>query len=60
MTYSELKRKLTKCGCRFHHDGKNHEIWVNRKGVFMTIGRHATEEVPKGTLQNIKKWAGMK
>lgn len=60
MKYSELKRKLTKIGCQKLKEGANHEIWVNREGIKTTIGRHDTEEVPKGTLEAIKKWAGMK
>lgn len=60
MKFSELKRKLTKCGCKFHRNGDNHEIWVNRKGIKCPIGRHGSEEVDTKTFHTIKKWAGMK
>lgn len=61
MTYGELKRQLKKCGCIIIREGGNHEIWfspiTNRQ---FPIGRHTKEEVPHGTLQSIKKSAGLK
>jgi predicted RNA binding protein YcfA (HicA-like mRNA interferase family) len=61
MTYGELKRELKKNCCYFHHHGGRHEIWENPKtGLLFPIGRHDTKEVPKGTLESIKKAAGIK
>lgn len=60
MTYSELKKLLKKAGCRCEREGKGHEIWINPEiGVPFPVGRHNTEEVPTGTLKNIKKAAGL-
>jgi len=61
MTYGELKRLLKKSGCYFHHQGKRHEMWMDPKtGELFPVGRHDKEEVPKGTLNSIKKDAGLK
>jgi predicted RNA binding protein YcfA (HicA-like mRNA interferase family) len=59
--YSELKRLLKKNGCYFLHEGGNHEIWFSpvTKQPF-SVGRHNKEEVSKGTLNAIKKQAGIK
>jgi len=61
MTYGELKKLLKKSGCFFHHQGSRHEIWKNPKtGDEFPVGRHNTQEVPKGTLNSIKDSAGLK
>jgi len=61
MTYGELKRLLRRNECELHHQGSNHEIWKSLKtGKQFTVGRHNSEEVPKGTLSSIKKDAGIK
>ena len=60
MTYGELKRELKKNGCYFHHQGSRHEMWENPKtGKQFPVGRHDAKEVPKGTLESIKKAAGI-
>lgn len=61
MTYGELKRQLKKIGCVFLREGGSHEIWFSptTKRQF-SIGRHTKEEVPRGTLQSIKKLSGLK
>lgn len=61
MTYSELKRHLKKSGCYLLREGGNHEIWYSPiTNKQFPVGRHNTEEVRKGTLQNIKEQAGLK
>jgi mRNA interferase HicA len=61
MKYSELKKKLKESGCYLLEEGKRHEIWKsNVTGEEFPIGRHNTEEVPKGTLNTILKSAGLK
>jgi predicted RNA binding protein YcfA (HicA-like mRNA interferase family) len=61
MTYAELKKLLKKSGCFFHHQGRCHEIWENPKtGKQFPVGRHNSEDVREGTLQSIKKDAGIK
>ncbi len=61
MTYGELKRLLKKNGCIIIREGSNHEIWYSPiTNEQFPIGRHTKEEVPKGTLQSIKKAAGLK
>ena len=60
MTYGELKRILKKNGCYLHHHGSRHDIWESRKtGNQFPVGRHDSKEVRKGTLQSIKKDAGI-
>lgn len=61
MTYGELKKQLKKNGCCFLREGGNHEIWYSPiTGKQFPIGRHNSEEVRTGTLQNIRKQAGLK
>jgi predicted RNA binding protein YcfA (HicA-like mRNA interferase family) len=61
MKYSELKKILTQNGCYKAREGTNHEIWFSpmTNGSF-PVGRHNSEEVPKGTLHAILKQAGIK
>lgn len=60
MTYGELKRQLKKIGCYLDREGGNHEIWYSPiTDKHFPIGRHNTEEVPRGTLQSIKKNSGL-
>lgn len=60
MKYSELKRLLKKYGCYILREGARHETWfspsTNKK---FPVGRHGTEDVPKGTLSSIFKDAGI-
>lgn len=61
MTFGELKRLLKKNGCYFFRNGTNHEIWFSPKTCEkFPVGRHNSEEVKKGTLDSIKKAAGLK
>ncbi len=60
MKYSELKKLLRKNGCTLEREGSGHEIWFSPKtNKRFSVGRHNTEEVKKGTLQNILKDAGV-
>ena len=60
MTYSELRRILSKEGWTISH-GSKHDQATNPKhpGVKIPIGRHK-EEIPKGTLKSIMTDAGLK
>ena len=61
MTMSELKKILKRGGCFKIREGKNHEIWsspITQKEFI--VGRHAKQDVPKGTADNILKAAGLK
>lgn len=61
MTFGELKRLLKKNGCYLDREGSRHEIWYSPiTGKRFQLGRHNTEEVAAGTLNNIKKDAGLK
>lgn len=56
MTYSELKKLLKKNGCYLDHEGKRHEIWYSPiTGEHFPLGRHKTEEVKNGTLNQSKR-----
>ena len=60
MTYSELEKLLRKNGCQIRREGKGHTIWFSpQTGKQFTVGRHKTQEVPKGTLKSIKGAAGL-
>ncbi len=61
MTYSELEKLLRRNGCRIDRPGANHDIWYSPiTGKRFPVSRHKTQEVPKGTLANIKRDAGLK
>ena len=63
MTTAELLRLLKKNGCTLVRNGGNHDIDIYFSpitGNQFPVGRHAKEEIPNGTLQNILKRAGLK
>ena len=57
MTYKELEKLLKKNGCRFDHHAHRHDIWKSKSGK--EFPRHGTQEVPPGTLNSIKRDAGL-
>ncbi|RGC40260.1 type II toxin-antitoxin system HicA family toxin [Faecalibacterium prausnitzii] len=60
MRYSELERLLRKAGCTKSREGANHTMWHSPiTGETFPVPRHSSEEVPTGTLQRIKKLAGL-
>ena len=59
--YSELKRELRERGCLKDSEGKRHEWWYSPiTGKHFPVARHDGQEVPPGTLNNIKRDAGLK
>ena len=62
MTWAELERKLVReSKCRHTGEGAGHAEWTNLEtGKKFTMGRHSSQEVPKGTLHSILKIAGLK
>ena len=60
MKFSELRRKLERDGWYIERTAKHH-IYVHRvKPGKIPVGKHSSEEVPKGTLNSILKAAGLK
>lgn len=61
MKYSELEKMLKKAGCTVYREGSNHTLWYSPvTGQTFPVGRHRTEDVPKGTLKSILTAAGLK
>ena len=61
MKYSELKKKLMREGCYKAEEGSRHELWFSPKtNKMFPVGRHNSEDVPKGTLNSILKQSGLK
>lgn len=61
MKYSELHKKLRKAGCYIHRQGKRHPIWYSPiTGKKFPTGRHESQEVAKGTLDDIRERSGVK
>lgn len=60
MKYSELEKILKKHGCYLSHEGGNHSIWKSPNGNLFPLGRHKSQDVPKGTCKAILKQAGIK
>ena len=60
MKYNELYRLLEKAGWRRKRT-KKHHIYIHKdcKGA-VVVGKHGSEEEPKGTLNSILKQAGLK
>lgn len=60
MKYSELVAALKAAGCYILRHGANHDIWFSPiTGKSITVPRHGSHEVPKGTEGSIKKKAGI-
>ena len=60
MKTSELKRMLSAKGCYFLSHGGRHDHWFSPiTKLTFTVHRHDSQEVPKGTLKNIMKKAGI-
>ena len=61
MKYSELKKILREHGCYKIGEGSNHEEWfspITNQPFY--VGRHNSQDVPKGTFNAILKQAGIK
>lgn len=60
MKYSELKRIIEEAGCYVKRHGSKHDMYYSPKtNKMFPVGRHNTQEVPKGTLKSILKQAGV-
>lgn len=61
MKYNELARKLRKIGCFDTGEQANgHPLWFSPKtGHTFKMSNHGSEEVPPGTLKQIKKDSGL-
>ena len=61
MKFSELKKILKNHGCYKADEGSNHEEWFSPiTNKPFQVGRHGTQDVPKGTYHAILKQAGIK
>ena len=62
MKYNELTKQLKKIGC--YDTGEQqagHPLWFSPvTGKFLKMSNHGSEEVATGTLNSIKKAAGLK
>ena len=63
MKTSELRRLIERAGWVIVRNGANHDIYkhpnrLNERGV--AVGRHSSQEIPKGTEQKILKAVGLK
>lgn len=60
MKTSELVKLLKRNHCHFLDHGKEHDIWYSGlTGKKIRIPRNQSQEIPKGTLKNIMKSAGI-
>ena len=60
MKYSEFYKLIESAGWTIKK-GKGHYKYVHPDfDYFIPVGRHKTQEVPKGTLDSMKKKAGLK
>jgi predicted RNA binding protein YcfA (HicA-like mRNA interferase family) len=62
MKYSELEKIIKRnTNSHFHHNGRRHPIWYNPDtGEFFEMSNHRSEEVAKGTLNDILIKSGFK
>jgi predicted RNA binding protein YcfA (HicA-like mRNA interferase family) len=62
MKYSELEKKLKKIGCYDTGDMMNgHPLWHSPiTDFYFKMSNHKSQEVKKGTLQDILKKSGFK
>ena len=57
---AELKRDFKKTGCRFDHEGTNHEIWYSPiTDDYFPMSRHNGEEVGKKLEAALRRQAGV-
>jgi predicted RNA binding protein YcfA (HicA-like mRNA interferase family) len=57
---SEVKKLLRANDCYLYREGSRHEIWISRRtGKKFQVPRHDSQDVPKGTFQEIKRVAGI-
>lgn len=60
MKVSELKKLLRASGCKLYREGRNHEIWFSPiTGKKFQVPRHDSKEIATGTVNNIKRSAGI-
>ena len=60
MKTSELKKLLRENDCELYREGSRHEMWISHKtGKKFPVPRHGTQDVPVGTLNSIKRSAGI-
>ena len=60
MKFSQLIKKLQKDGWFLYRNGKKHDLYRHpMKEGQITIPRHGSKEVAKGTLRSILKGAGL-
>jgi len=61
MKYSELKKLLKQHGCYKIEEGSGHEKWFSPiTNDSFRVGRHDSQDVPKGTYNAILKQSGLK
>ena len=62
MKYTELERLLRKNNCYDTGEQANgHPLWYSAKtGKVFRLSNHGSQEVPKGTLRQIMRDAGLK
>lgn len=60
MKFNELYRLLEKDGWYIERTKRHHIYSHPTKGGKIPVGKHGTQEVPKGTLNSIIKMAGLK
>jgi hypothetical protein len=52
MNRRDLEKYLGQCGCRLHHHGGNHDVWINTATLARaSVPRHQT--IKKGTVRGI-------
>ena len=60
MKTSEFKKLLSACGWYFVRHGGRHDKWYSPiSGNYFMLPRHEGQEIPKGTLEAIKRQAGI-
>ena len=62
MKYNELEKLVRKAGCYpTGEEQAGHPLWFSPKtGVYFSMSYHRSQEVATGTLNSIKKAAGIK
>ena len=61
MKTSEFIRQLKKQGIKFLEHGSNHDWYINPdNGKVAQLGRHGTQDIKKGTMNQILKDLGLK
>lgn len=60
MKFGEFKTEMEDAGCRFDHEGGNHEIWYSPiTDTYYPVPRHDSQDMGKKLEHRLRKLSGV-